>query len=55
MKTNTLVTLIALLSLLSGIGTAAPLGTAFTYQGQLTEGGAPASGIYDLRFTIYAG
>ena len=27
--------------------------TAFTYQGQLTENGSPASGIYDLRFTIY--
>jgi len=33
--------------------TAAPVGTAFTYQGRLTDGGAPASGIYDLRFTIY--
>src|ERR1041385_5777501 len=28
-------------------------GTAFTYQGQLRDNGAPASGIYDLRFTIY--
>jgi hypothetical protein len=27
--------------------------SAFTYQGQLTENGAPARGIYDLRFTIY--
>ena len=32
---------------------AAPLGSAFTYQGQLLENGGPASGIYDLRFTIY--
>ena len=32
---------------------AAPLGTAFTYQGRLTDGGMPANGIYDLRFTIY--
>jgi len=32
---------------------ATPLGTAFTYQGRLSDGGAPASGIYDLRFTIY--
>jgi len=33
--------------------TATPLGTAFTYQGRLSDGGAPASGIYDLRFAIY--
>jgi hypothetical protein len=28
-------------------------GTAFTYQGRLNNGGSPASGLYDLRFTIY--
>ena len=28
-------------------------GTAFTYQGRLNDGGSPANGIYDLRFTIY--
>jgi type VI secretion system secreted protein VgrG len=28
-------------------------GTAFTYQGQLTDGATPASGNYDLRFTAY--
>ena len=27
--------------------------TAFTYQGQLTESGSPATGQYDLRFGIY--
>src|SRR5438132_7948331 len=32
---------------------AAPLGTSFTYQGRLTDGGNPANGIYDLRFAIY--
>lgn len=32
---------------------AAPLGTAFTYQGKLTDSGTPAQGIYDLRFTVY--
>lgn len=30
-----------------------PLGTAFTYQGRLTSAGAPATGSYDLRFTLY--
>jgi hypothetical protein len=28
-------------------------GTAFTYQGQLGDGGAPANGSYDFRFAIY--
>jgi N-acetylneuraminic acid mutarotase len=28
-------------------------GTAFTYQGRLNDGASAASGIYDLRFTIY--
>jgi N-acetylneuraminic acid mutarotase len=28
-------------------------GTAFTYQGRLTDNGGDASGIYDLRFSIY--
>ena len=30
-----------------------PQGTAFTYQGRLTQAGAPASGAYDLRFVLY--
>lgn len=29
------------------------LGTAFTYQGRLTDGGSPANGAYDLRFILY--
>lgn len=33
---------------------AAPLSTAFTYQGELFDGGVPAVGSYDLRFTPYA-
>ncbi len=32
---------------------AAPLGTAFTYQGRITEAGTPANGRYDFRFAIY--
>jgi hypothetical protein len=53
MKTRIHIPLAVLLSLLTGIVAAAPLGTAFTYQGLLHDGGAPAQGIYDLRFTIY--
>jgi hypothetical protein len=30
-----------------------PVGTAFTYQGRLMEGGLPANGEYDLRFNLY--
>jgi predicted regulator of Ras-like GTPase activity (Roadblock/LC7/MglB family) len=32
---------------------AQPLGTAFTYQGQLTESGQPASGLYDLQACLF--
>ncbi|MBN2562218.1 MAG: hypothetical protein JXQ75_14940 [Phycisphaerae bacterium] len=31
----------------------APVGTAFTYQGQLKEDGIPAVGAYDFRFWLY--
>ena len=33
--------------------TAHAQGTAFTYQGRLTDGVNPATGIYDLSFTLY--
>jgi Chaperone of endosialidase len=31
----------------------APLGTAFTYQGYLTEGSGPADGLYDFQVSLY--
>jgi hypothetical protein len=31
----------------------APLGAAFTYQGQLQDGGVPASGAYDFQFKLF--
>ena len=31
----------------------AAVGTAFTYQGRLTDGGNPANGAYDLEFKLY--
>lgn len=37
------------------IGTASPAGTAFTYQGRLSENGQPANGVYDLEFKLYGG
>jgi len=30
-----------------------PVGSSFTYQGQLTDQGAPANGQYDLRFALF--
>ncbi len=47
---------VALLTLLSAGGSiagAAPLGTAFTYQGVLSSGGAAVNGPTDLTFTLY--
>jgi hypothetical protein len=35
------------------LGAQTPVGTAFTYQGRLTDGGSPANGTYDLQFTLY--
>ena len=59
MKTKYLLSAIVLISLLfvSGIASArplnAPVGTVFTYQGKLTDGGAPADGTYDFEFKLY--
>jgi hypothetical protein len=33
---------------------AAAQGTAFTYQGRLNDGGAPATGTYDLQFALFS-
>ena len=35
------------------LSTAFAQGTAFTYQGQLASGGAPASGTYNLTFSLF--
>ncbi len=51
----------AMMTLVSGlllaIGTesvrAQPLGTSFTYQGELRSSGVPAAGLHDLRFRLY--
>ncbi|HEX3719716.1 MAG TPA: hypothetical protein VH595_17325 [Verrucomicrobiae bacterium] len=46
-------TLLALLAFAFQPSTANAQGTAFTYQGQLNNGGGPAGGLYDFQFTIY--
>ena len=42
-----------LLALASGGLQANPLGTAFTYQGRLNDGGSPANGQYDLQLALF--
>ena len=37
----------------AAIGQPYPVGTAFTYQGRLLDGGVPAEGDYDFEFTLY--
>jgi hypothetical protein len=41
------------LTLLLVAGAAFGQGTAFTYQGKLTDGGTPANGNYDLQFALW--
>src|ERR1035438_10211376 len=52
MKTKIQPFLIAL-ALIAGSHQAAAQGTAFTYQGQLQDNGTPASGTYDLTFSLF--
>jgi hypothetical protein len=42
-----------LLAGLGGVATAQPLGTAFTYQGRLTDAGNPANGAFDLQLALF--
>jgi hypothetical protein len=52
MKTSPLIVLFGLLALTTHLS-AAPLGTAFTYQGRLTDGPNPANGIYHFMFELF--
>src|SRR5262245_32237581 len=55
MKTTRLIALLilTLASLNPHVSTCFAQVTAFTYQGRLDEGGNPANGSYDLRFTLH--
>ena len=57
MKTKSLLLkslLLGLLALAGGVTQAAPLGTAFTYQGRLDFNNQPATGLYQMTFWLYA-
>jgi trimeric autotransporter adhesin len=56
MNTKNLGALVGLLALFSPLTlrlSAAPLGTAFTYQGRLTDVGQPATGSYDMECKLF--
>jgi len=50
---RTVLVLIVLMVLSPALARAAPLGTAFTYQGELTQSGGPANGSFGMRFLLY--
>lgn len=50
---RTMSALVALGCLIAGGVAADPLGSAFTYQGQLQQNGVPADGSFDFRFSLY--
>src|SRR5271157_4302233 len=52
-KRAALLALLALSTLNSQLSTLHAQGTAFTYQGQLQNNGSPASGTYNLTFTLF--
>src|SRR5262245_18409008 len=53
MNPNRFLAVITLFALSARLAAAAPLGTAFTYQGRLTAGGNPPTGLYDFQFALY--
>jgi len=53
MKRNLCLLGIVLLASSRSLAAPTPLGTAFTYQGRLTDGGGPANGNYDLWIKLY--
>ncbi len=55
MSFRTISTLSLVLAVFSSAapGLAQPMGTAFTYQGELRSAGLPASGPHDMRFRLY--
>jgi hypothetical protein len=44
---------VGLIACVTRAGEAVPMGTAFTYQGQLMDANYPAEGLYDFEFRLY--
>jgi len=53
MKTKSILIPLTVAALCAAETFAAPMGTAFTYQGRLNDGGQPANNLYDLTFTLH--
>src|SRR5262245_20484443 len=53
MRTNSIASIIAVAATALSIGRAHAQSTAFTYQGRLQNGGAPATGVHDFRFRLF--
>lgn len=53
-KVNLLTTFVALLATTANIANAGGLGSGIAFQGQLTDGGMPADGLYDMQFTLHS-
>lgn len=53
LKSLLLAAAIAVAAPLSAIAQTTPIGSAFTYQGELAQTGTPAAGNFDFRFTLY--
>ncbi|HEV8268398.1 MAG TPA: hypothetical protein VGR00_09205, partial [Thermoanaerobaculia bacterium] len=53
MRRPSLLSLLAALALAAPLAAQTPFGTAFTFQGRLSDVGAPADGLYDIRFRLY--
>lgn len=50
-----LIWILSLVVIVSGAAQADPLGTNFTYQGYIQDGGAPANGDFDFEFNVFDG
>jgi hypothetical protein len=47
------VAILVIATCLAGVSYAEPMGTAFTYQGSLTDANSPAEGLYDFEFELF--
>ena len=53
MSTVRICSLLAILAVVAVPAWADPMGTTITYQGQLRDGGLPASGLYNIMFRVF--